>query len=189
MCVNKIKAMKIYLITAEKIFKSKLGSIVDKNSRFFSFFIYNEGREFYFQNTMPTVNFNEITLRQLSSSDYLPINIGVPIFSERAADLIHKECPSVANYACVVNCKDGCTIFYAAKINDSAFIINKEKSEFRNLTDGTEVLSKPSFFHDVEDDFFLARDIENRHIWCASEKFVKLCKSANLKIDFVEMNS
>ncbi|RXO32749.1 hypothetical protein D0525_23675 [Salmonella enterica] len=87
-------------------------------------------------------------------------------------------------FECIVECEGVELLFYLCKVNEYINIIDESKSQFRTLTDGSQLISK-SFFRFVGD-FFIVRDIKYCSRLVISQKFVDLCNNENISIDFIK---
>lgn len=166
-----------------------LVDVKDTKGRLFSYFILNEGDNKFLQYTKPYGQAQEeINLDNLNLADYLPLNIGIPIFSKRVINVLKKEfINEIKEYECIINCEGQEFIFYMCFIDKFLDLVDIEKSEFRALTDGNSILSKAIYKNEYRDDFYLARDKQFKTRLVISQKFVDLCTINKLNIDFIKI--
>lgn len=179
--------MTFYQFDFIKNTQGALVDVKDTKGRLFSYFILNEGGNKFLKYTKPYGEAQEeITLDNLRFADYLPLNIGIPVFSKRVIEVLKKEVINeIYSYECVVNCEGQEHTFYMCFINKYLDLIDIEKSDFSVLSDGSPILSKAIYKKDNQSDFYLARDKQFKTRLVASKKFVDFCLLNKFNIDFI----
>lgn len=76
--------------------------------------------------------------------------------------------------------------WYVAKIIRRIPVIDKEASTYRTLAHGDEVINRARYRKDIEETFYIARDVEHSTYFVVSELFMDLCKKNGLIIEFIE---
>ena len=178
--------MSIYTISSFS-FGDGVIDFSDPKSRLSSFFIWNEGDGKFLTYTKPKgKSQNSFLQNKVKTTDYFPANIGIPIFSQRAKYIFESRMSAeVTFYECTV---EGINeILFLCKTNRYLDIIDEKKTIFRTFVDGFKLIDVPAYQCDV--DFFIARDNVFRERMVVSQKFVDICKSENLNIDFINCNS
>ncbi|EEF3253768.1 TPA: hypothetical protein O7X39_004500 [Salmonella enterica] len=158
----------------------------DKKGRLSGFFIWNEGDGKFLQYTKPRGQTQgAFTIDKLRKADYLPINMGIPVFSERAKRVFERNIPGkMSFFECIIECEGVEFLFYLSKVNEYVNIIDEDKSLFRTLTDGSKIIRKP--FIRYLDGFFIVRDETYCTYLVVSQKFVDMCINENIVIDFLK---
>jgi hypothetical protein len=159
-----------------------------KERKFSGFFCWNTGDGSFLKHRVPLLTANKrIKLKKVETADYLPLIVNIPIFSEKAKNLFSDIFPNEADYhECCVDCEGTRLKFYLCRILKFIPLINREKSTFRHLTDGTPMVHFPVYHEKFADNFYIARDEEHTSYLGVSQLFVDRCKSEKLKIDFSE---
>ncbi len=154
-------------------------------SRLSSFFIWNEGDGKFLNYSKPKGKAQTSCQRDvLINADYLPANIGIPIFSKKAKDIFEKRMPSeMSFYECSIECEGSDELFFLCKVENYLSIIDEEKSSFRRLIDGTKLIDIPSYKYDEL--FFIARDKVFCERLIVSQRFVDICNEENIKMNFI----
>ncbi|MBD2794367.1 hypothetical protein ID852_15725 [Xenorhabdus sp. 42] len=163
--------------------------INDSNGRLSSYFIWNNVKGDFLNFMKPRCQpQSSIKLDDLLAADYLPANMEIPIFSEKAMNAFKKNnMNEIKGFECIVNCGNRELIFYMCFIDMFLDLVDIEKSEFRELTTGRKVLTKAVYKQSNELDFYLARDINFKGRLVLSQKFVDFCFSNNLNINFLRI--
>lgn len=178
--------MKLYYLNSLAKSNGDLVSISDKQHRIASYFIWNksDGKFLKFSKLIGLAQ-DYLTEKKILQSDYLDCNMSIPIFSERARDTILKNLSKSIEFQEISILSEKKELkFYAGKCLNYYNIVNKDKSKYRLLTDGSKILSEPVFNLEIEHNFSLARDIENPQIIVASEIFRDVCMKNFLQIGF-----
>lgn len=178
--------MKLYYLNSPAKSNGDLISISDKQHRIANYFIWNksDGKFLNFSKVIGLAQ-EYLTEEKILQSDYLDCNMSIPIFSKRARDTILDTLPKSMDFQemSILSQKKELK-FYAGKCLNYYNIINNDKSIYRLLTDGSRILSEPVFNLEIENNFSLARDIENPQIIVASEIFRDVCRKNHLQIGF-----
>lgn len=177
------KGMNIYTISSFSLGNGVI-DFPDPKSRLSSFFIWNEGDGKFLSYSLPKGKVQS-TMRsdKLMVSDYLPANIGVPVFSQRAESIFERRIPSeMTFYKCTV--ENASETMLLCKVNNYLPIIDEEKTTFRKLIDGTKLIDVPVYKCDK--DFFIARDSIFCERMIVSQLFVDLCNEEGLNIEFLQ---
>jgi hypothetical protein len=90
-------------------------------------------------------------------------------------------------YPCVVRYETETLPFYVGKITTTRAIVDTEKSTYRTIKSKNgdiQTLAGTVYRDDLEEDFFLARDVGRNYRYAASDKFVELVRKNDLRIDF-----
>ncbi|SUB84233.1 Uncharacterised protein [Pragia fontium] len=164
------------------------GGLIDfsnAKSRLSSFFIWNEGDGRFLHYSKPKGK-AQISFQRdkLINSDYLPANIGIPLFSKKAKDVFEKRISSeMSFYECSVECEGSDELFFLCKVENYLSIIDEEQSSFRQLLDGTKLIDIPSY--KCDELFFIARDKVFCERLIVSQKFVDTCDEEGIHMDFI----
>lgn len=158
----------------------------DSKGRLFDFFIQNKGDGRFLQYTKPRGYAQDnFSVAKIKKADYLPVIMGIPVFSEKAKNIFERKIPDeMSFYECIIECDGDETIFFIGKVNSYLPLVNNDKSSYRKLSDNRNVICKP--FFDYQGTFFIARDEVYSHYLVVSGGFVEICKKENIKmIDFL----
>lgn len=179
--------MKLYFLLGVANAGGDVVTISDKQGRIAGYFIWgkNDGKFLKFT-ALEGVAQENLTEAEILKSDYLDCIISVPIFSHRARTVFENTIPGELEFhdiSILVGNKK--VKFFLGKCLRSAAVLNKLASEYRPLTDGSLILSRPVLREKCDADFYIARDRDEPQILVVSEKFVKLCQENKLGIDFL----
>lgn len=156
-------------------------------SEFFQFNIGNE--EKIARRNLEFIAEEGYTLENIRETDYLDGGSGL-IFSKRFVEVfidILKD--DVKIFPCKINCQGEILLdWYVVQVLRRISIIDKEKSIYRTLTDGSEIIDFPKYKENIIEPFYIARDTESVAYCVVSELFKNLCEDNNLKLDFREAN-
>ncbi|CNE61280.1 Uncharacterised protein [Yersinia nurmii] len=120
-------------------------------------------------------------------ADFLPANIGIPIFSEKAMGAIRDFIPeSVKGVECIISCEGRQVTYNLCWVGVYLNLVDEEKSSFRTLSDGDKILTKAIYKSDFQYDFMIARDAEFKERLVVSQGFVDFCHSKKLNVNFGE---
>jgi hypothetical protein len=151
----------------------------------FSFFVMNRDEE----EKIREINLHFVAgtgynLKNVAKTDYI-LTSSAMLFSmrfvERIGEILKKE---MQFFPCKVICQDVSLDWYAAKIMHYFPLVDKELSTYRTLTDGTKVLKYVKYREDIEEQFYIAKDIENLSYVAVSDLFKNLCEENGLMISF-----
>lgn len=160
----------------------------DSSGRLSNFFVYNDGDEKILNYAKPVaIAQHGFTQENIRESDFLQATMSIPIFSDRFKQKLEKILSEeVTFYECSIIVGEKEHQFYIGKLLKLVDLIDKEKSQYRKLSDGTPILSRLAYREDFNESFYIARDTENPHIYEATEAFKKLTEKENLKVNFYE---
>ncbi|PHM39017.1 hypothetical protein Xmau_03186 [Xenorhabdus mauleonii] len=168
------------------------GDVIDINDskgRLSSYFIWNKEDGNFLNFMKPRCQSQKnIKLDNLLSSDYLPANIGIPVFSKKAMKAFESTfIDDIKGFECIVNCEEGEYVYYMCFINVFLNLVDTENSEFRSLSNGRKILTKAIYKNCDELDFYIARDTNFKERLIVSQKFVDFCHSNELNINFLKV--
>jgi hypothetical protein len=179
--------MNLYYIHSSANVEGDVVDIQDGQRRIADYFIWNTNDGKFLKFTKARGKAQEyLTELEISTCDYLDSNISIPIFSQRARDILEEAIPDELEFheiEIITPMKN--FIYFLGKCRKYLKLLNKQASEYRPLTDGSLILSRPAYKIETAEDFFIARDSDESQIFVASQKFVDLCKKNNLKIEFI----
>ena len=126
------------------------------------------------------------TLKSIAKTDYID-TASASLFSKRFVDSVGEVLKDEMQFfPCKVICKGEAFDWYAARITHTFPIVDKERSTYRDLTDGRLVLSDAKYRTDIDEQFFIARDSEDISYFAVSDLFKILCDENGLMIGFKE---
>lgn len=180
--------MKLYRLSMPRLSGRGIVNFRDPKWRLAGFFIWDEMDERSVVHAVPTgVAVDFPNFAAFSHPDYLAANIGIPIFSERAAEILYNKLANELKfYKCIVECGGESKRFMLAKTLKYLPLIDESLSDFRNLTDGERALTVAKYNTYSAEDFYIARDNVFRGRLVVSQLFVDLCKQEKLDISFAE---
>lgn len=118
-------------------------------------------------------------------TDYINSPVA-PLFSKRAVEIIKdRVCDEALFVPVMIRCSGECYEWYACRIDKRVKLINEETSVFRELTDGTKIISLARYRTDIEEDFYMAKDIDYNDVLIMSQSFKRICDENNLNIRFL----
>lgn len=180
--------MKLYSLLTTVNHPEAMVDLKDGSNRIFDCFVTGARPCDFLKYTKPTgVAQSGYTRENIAGTDFLQASIGVPIFSETfrqklgatlADELELHECQIVVG-------REELT-FHLGRVKVLADLIDRARSRFRSLTDGTPVLTGAVYREEPGADFFIARDAVNRERYVVGEKFKALAESEGLRINFGE---
>lgn len=129
------------------------------------------------------------TLENIRDTDYLFCIPGL-MFSKRFIEVFKNVLKDdVKIFPCKLNCQGEILLdWFIVQVLRRIPIIDKEKSIYQTLTDGSEILDFAKYKEDISEPFYIARDTESVADFVVSELFKDLCEKNNLKIGFREAN-
>lgn len=127
------------------------------------------------------------TLENIEETDYIRSVYRALLFSKRFVERVGNALSEdVRFFPCKLIC-DGVDLdWYVAKIIRRISIIDKDASTYQTLSGGYKIIAHARYRKDIEEPFFIARDIEHNTQFVVSELFMDLCKKNGLLIKFVE---
>ena len=181
---------KYYYILPSLNFGPNVFNIKDGSNRIFDFFILNKNNGKFLEFTKPILSTpEEMDLSKIKETDFYPVNISVPLFSERAYEFLSS---TLINEVLFFECETANFSLdqklFLAKIINYLPLIDKEKTEYRTLRDGDKIPISYTIKLVKTDnyDFLIARDIEYPSLVVVSEEFVSIYKKNDLYADFIE---
>jgi hypothetical protein len=130
---------------------------------------------------------SRIRLQDVLEADYLQAAIGVPLFSERARDVLSDALrDEMRFYECSVRCQGRDVRFFLGKVLVCVALVDAARSGFRTLSGGEQVLTRAVYRTSVADDFAVARDERFPERLVVSQRFVDLCHGAGLRVRFAD---
>ncbi len=159
----------------------------DGADRIFDYFILNKGDGKFLDFTKPVaIAQSGYNKKNITTTDFLKASIGVPVFSASFKEKMEAELKDDLEFVeCTVNCQGESFTFYAGKINTHIDLVDKEKSAYRTLTDGSSRLMRAVYREEFAQSFLIARDAEIKAKNVVSEDFKKLVEERGLKIGFL----
>ncbi|HEI8866647.1 TPA: hypothetical protein SLG40_002152 [Serratia odorifera] len=178
--------VKLYSIESSLGAGDAVIDINDPKGRISSYFIWGEGDGSFLKFMTPKGKAQSgIRATVLSTADFIPANIGVPIFSERVKKEIERlNIKDINWHAIDIDCAGKIFNFYLCKVGVLLNLVDEDKSVFRVLSEGERILSKVVYKNNVDYDFMIARDINFKERLVVSQGFVELCKSKGLRMEF-----
>lgn len=180
--------MKLYSLLTTVNHPEAMVDLKDGANRIFNCFVAANGPCDFLKFTKPVGVAQEgYTSENIVGTDFLQASIGVPIFSETfkqklgatlSDELELHECQIVAG-------REEFT-FHLGRVKALADLIDRARSRFRTLHNGTPILSKAVYREGLGADFYIARDAVNKESYVVSEKFKALAESEGLRINFGE---
>ena len=179
----------IYELTSTVLRENAIVDLTSGGERFAKFFLDDDGKGDFIKFTKIKFKAQQgYAVSDMLTEDYLEASIGVPLFSHKFKASIEERLKNeVQLYPCEVYCRGQIFDFYVGKILAVTTFVDVENSIYRKLTDGRDVLSickyKPSF----SDDLYIARDVNFRHLFAASQKLVSLIESQKLNVKAIPL--
>lgn len=179
----------LYVPTSPILRSDAIVDLVGSADRFHSFFLAGGNNEKFMQYTKIQFAAQDgYSDEDLKSIDFIESSIGAPIFSPKFKQLVNgKYNNSLELYPCEIIKSKIVYNFYVGKIIQYENLIDVEKSRFRKLTDGRDVLMSP-IYKEYVGNFFMARDSEFSHIYVCGEEFASFTRSNNLSISCKRVN-
>lgn len=162
----------------------------DAKGRISQYITWNKADGKFLQFTVPRGDAGDgVSSKKLVSTDYLSASNGVPIFSEKARNLlVSVAADEVEFYECLISCKGQLHTFFLAKTLKYMPLVDMDRSTFEPLEGGGRIINEIQYSPAEGLNFYLARDKEFCGRLLASEKFVDLCHAEGLDIDFIDAN-
>ena len=125
-------------------------------------------------------------MEELETESFLTVDSALFVISSNAYKLLSEQLQKdVLFYPCEVWLADKKFDFFVGKIITKRNLINHDKSTFWTFDDGIQILQTAKFYKEVEEDFYLARDITYYFRYAASSKFADLIRKHNLNIPMI----
>lgn len=181
--------MKVYELVQRSHPDDDMLKIIDGSRRIYKYFVLNEGDGGFLKFSTPKAQAQEyFDWEKFRSLDFLEANIPVPIFSDRARVVLEKNFSSeIQFFPLEISTMECGARLNLCKITTYRTIVDQNKSTFSNLTDGSKILAHAKYYSDFDKPFNIARDISTPSQVVVSERFVNLCQSENLSIDFLAL--
>ncbi|MGK6353391.1 imm11 family protein [Parapedobacter sp. DT-150] len=159
----------------------------DGSSRLFDYFVLDKGDGRFLDFAKPTaIAQSGYTKRNITSTDFVKASIGIPIFSVDFKDKLEAELKDdLLFFECTVNCQGEAFPFYAGKVLRYISLIDRERSTFRTLSDGSSLPAKAVYREDIPEPFLVARDTDFPSRFAVSTVFRKLVEAHGLKVGFI----
>ena len=126
---------------------------------------------------------NGYTIDEVREADYLIVESELFVISPKAYQLLFETIKEdVLFYPAEVHFGELKFDFYIGKIRRREPIIDMNKSSYVNLSEGELAITNIVYAEDLEEDFFLARDLKYNNRYAATDKFINLVKVHQLKI-------
>lgn len=162
----------------------------DRNGRITDYFVSNKGDGKFLSFFKPKIVAQElIKEEEVSKADFLKGDLSIPIFSTKAAEILSEKLSSEVNFypaRIFVGKKE--FEFQLCKVNIYTDIIDEKKSEYMQLSDGTQIISKPIYRSNFDENFRIARDKKYKSRYVVSSAFIEICLSREIVIDFAELD-
>ncbi|MWP50398.1 MULTISPECIES: hypothetical protein [unclassified Gilliamella] len=120
--------------------------------------------------------------------DYLKCSSPVPIFSQRFVKTLHNKLSQDIEFIpCKVICNNIIYDFYVGRILNFIQLIDKEKSEYYELSEGEKIIDIPVYSSSVNMDFYIARDSEEKNLYAITDKMKEMLTEYNFNIILKEV--
>lgn len=174
----------IYTIEPTVKHPDALVNIADSKGRIVNFFINNIGDSKFLEYSKIQVNAKEgYNKNNILKTDFFGSALGIPIFSQRGKDLLEEKLGAeIIFYECDLLFNGGITNCFAGKITKNVSLISEENSRFRVSSSGSNFLVKPIINEDVNENFFIAKDIKYPTYFYASESLKKIIDEYDLNV-------
>jgi hypothetical protein len=178
--------MKLYGLESTVNSSGDVVELLDSKGRLSSYFIWGRGDGRFLQFSSPSGRTQtKMHFSDVINSDFLEANIGIPIFSKKAQEILSKKLGNeVEFHACKIECEGNSVVFYLCNVLKMSSLIDENRTSFRNLPEGDRIITQAIYQDDVKDDFYIARDENFRERLVVSEKFVSLSQAEKLDVSF-----
>lgn len=120
--------------------------------------------------------------------DYLKCSSSVPIFSQQFVEILQDKLRQDMEFIpCKVICDNISYDFYVGRILNFIQLIDKEKSEYYELSEGEKIMDIPVFSSSVNTDFYIARDSEEKNLYAITDKMKEVLIEHNFNIKLKEV--
>lgn len=142
------------------------------------------------ERTLQSVKFvagEAYTLENIEETDFICSVYRALLFSKRFVERVgNTMSEDVMFFPCELICDGVGLDWYVAKIIQRIPIIDKEASTYQTLSGGYKIIIHARYRKDIEEPFYIARDVEVGARFVVSELFMDLCKENGLLIKFIE---
>lgn len=179
--------MKVYNLLTTVNHSLAIIDVKDGSGRIFDYFILNEGDGRFLDFTRPVaIAQSGYTPSNITGTDFINASIGIPVFSARFKEQMEEELRNDLQFVeCTVKCQNQDFVFYMGKITTFVDLVDRDRSAYYTLTDGTRELTEAVYLEEFEQPFLIARDKEDSSRSVVSETFKKLVEDKNLRINFI----
>ena len=155
------------------------------NKKYYEYFVQNAG-DGKFTNHV-TIEFNAqeaYTQNNIIKEDFLECSTPIPIFSENFVNALKNNLiGEIEFFKCYVKCESKKFEYFIGKIIKTKDLIDTNKSEYRELEDGSKVIKKINFFENIEENnFLIARDTKEKYVFLVNDRFKELIEKEDLNI-------
>ena len=155
------------------------------SKKYYDYFIQNTG-DGKFTNYV-TIEFNAqeaYTQNNIIKEDFLECSTPIPIFSERFVNTLKNNLiEEMEFFKCNVKCENKMFDYFIGKIIKTKDLIDTNKSEYRELRDGSKIIKIIKFFENIEEDnFIIARDTNEKYVFLVNDRFRELIEKENFNI-------
>lgn len=127
------------------------------------------------------------SLKNIEKTDFIRSVYRALLFSKKFVEgVVNTMREDVRFFPCKLVCEGVDLEWYVAKIIRRIPIIDKEASTYRTLAHGDKVIKLARYRKDIEEPFYIARDVEQGTYFVVSELFMDLCKENELHIEFMD---
>lgn len=167
-----------------------LSSIKEKDySEYYNYFIegFND-REFLTHKKLVFTAQQGYNSDNIEKIDYLKCSSPVPIFSQRFVEALQDNLEQDIEFIpCKVICNNISYDFYVGRILKFLPLIDKEKSEYYELSEGEKIIDIPVFSSSVNTDFYIARDSEEKYIYAITDRMKEFLIKHNFNVKLKEV--
>lgn len=161
----------------------------DKSHRLTSYFVWNEGDGRFLKFVKPSAKAQDfLTLDKITKTDFLEDDLGIPILSIDAAEVLSKRIPDeVEFWPLTINVHGKEMEFRLCKAKIYTSLVDEANSSYRSMTDGSSIITHRVYYSTFPTEFHIARDKKYDGSCVVSQSFVDICVEHNLKIAFFEL--
>jgi hypothetical protein len=155
------------------------------NKKYYEYFVLNNGDGKFLNYT--TINFKAqegYNKNNIIEEDFLDCSTPMPIFSKHFINILENKFIGEMDFIkCNVKCEETIFEYYIGKIIKTKELVDKENTEYRELSDGSKAISIIKYNKKIlEEDFIIARDATYKFVFLANEKFKEIVEENNIKI-------
>ena len=131
---------------------------------------------------------NGYTKQNIGKTDYIFCPCAL-LFSERFVKKVEAVLINELQFIpCKIMCQGDTYEWYAARIIRRLPLIDKEASTYITLSEGEKIYDIIKYRTNIEDNFFIAKDVDSITDFAVSELFRELCVKNELNINFKKVN-
>ena len=180
-------------VTGHKSHSKEVMAELDcKNPALYDFFIHNQDSNILDHINLKAKGQKDLKREMMATVDYLQLlSFPTPVFSKRFFDKLGNSLSgSLSFHPCEVYLETGESYeFYLGRILNRLPVVDKEKSGYRVLTDGTKILDEPYIIKEEADETLLiVRDLELATP-IVSGVFKNMVEANKLKIGFDDVSN